>query len=75
MRHRSTYRGARRNEVLRGDVKGVWRGIAATYRPRQVKPPVVKVGVFGAFSRMRPQPKVYRANGERECARRRAQAA
>lgn len=38
----STYRAARRNAVLRGDVKGVWRGAEATYRPYIIKPPILK---------------------------------
>lgn len=29
-----TYRGARRNAALRGEVKGVWRGIQPTRRRR-----------------------------------------
>lgn len=34
-----TYRGARRNEVLRGEIKGTWRGVEAKYLP----PPPVRM--------------------------------
>lgn len=32
MRKASSYRGARRNAQLRGDVKGVWQGVKPTGR-------------------------------------------
>lgn len=64
----TSYRAARRNEVLRGDPPTVWKGVAFTrggYQQRWYQKWV--------DGKLVTYPKIYKPNGEQECDRRRRQ--
>ena len=76
-RKAETFRGARRNTVLRGDVKGTWPGVEAKTQVWIAKPPIVKfdwslmeLGKLPVLSvRHRKQPKTYPYSSKRQNAR------
>lgn len=75
----NSYRGAKRNAVLRGEIKGVWKGVDALDRPFMVKPPLLKyeprdginfnAGAILVDIRERKQPKDYPYSSKRQSRR------
>lgn len=70
-RKAATYRAARRNEVLRGDVHSTWKGAEAKYQP--YANPSFRAVVNSWGQRVYVPAKTYKANGDREVARRKRQ--